>query len=266
MKKQYLTLLEIKEIQLKILDAIDSFCKKKGLRYSLAAGSLLGAVRHHGYIPWDDDIDIMMPRPDYDVFAETFVGFKSNLVFQDAHTDHYHYLPWAKVYDNRTECISYNSISGVYVDVFPIDGLPEKTLLVDYYRNKQKISKLLWQSRKINYRYKPDYSISLRIKNFIKHLVFPSRDRVVLKWKKLYNTYPYETSKYAGAITSIYGMREHMPKTVFENYVDILFEGKYFKCIEAYDSYLSVLYGDYMRLPPVEKRVSHHNNVVYWKV
>lgn len=265
MKKKDITLLEMREIQLQILDVVDSFCRSHNLRYSLAAGSLLGAVRHHGYIPWDDDIDIMMPRPDYDVFAETFVGFNSNLVLQDVQTDHFHYLPWAKVYDNRTELIQYNSVGGVYIDIFPIDGLPDKTLLVDYYKNKQKISKLLWQSREINYRYMPDYSISLKIKTFIKRFVFPSRNKVIVRWKKLYNTYPYESSKYAGAITSIYGMREHMPKTVFDNYVDLPFEGKYYKCIKAYDSYLSKLYGDYMRLPPVEKRVSHHNNVVYWK-
>lgn len=265
MNKNYLSLSEIKELQLNILEVIDSFCKKKELRYSLAAGSLLGAVRHHGYIPWDDDIDIMMPRPDYDVFVMEFIGYSPNLIMQDVSTDPCHYLPWAKVYDNRTECISYNSISGVYVDVFPIDGLPDKSLLVGYYKSKQKISKLLWQSRKINYHYLPNNSISLRIKTFIKRFVFPSRNKVIVRWKKLYNTYPYESSKYAGAITSIYGMREHMPKTVFDNYVDLPFEGKYYKCIKAYDSYLSKLYGDYMRLPPVEKRVSHHNNVVYWK-
>lgn len=268
MKRKNVTLSEMREIQLQILDVVDSFCRSRNLRYSLAAGSLLGAVRHHGYIPWDDDIDIMMPRPDYDVFAESFEGVNSNLVFQDVHTDHFHYLPWAKVYDNRTELIQYNSVGGVYIDIFPIDGLPDASLLSDYYNKLQRIKDLLWYSLKPNYKYVNKCFTSiflLKAKVIMKHILYPSREKTINLWRDLYNTYPFDKSDFAGEITSVYGMREHMPKTVFVKYVDILFEGKYYKCVEAYDRYLSILYGDYMRLPPVEKRVSHHDSVVYWK-
>lgn len=264
MKKE-LSLSEIREIQLQILGFIDSFCKKRNLRYSLAAGSLLGAVRHHGYIPWDDDIDIMMPRPDYEVFVNEFDGFKANLVVQDAHSDPSHYLPWAKVYDNRTELISSNSIGGVYVDIFPIDGLPDWSCLKDYCTEVQKLTNQLWYSMKPNYEYVGENKTLLRAKVFVKQLIYPSRKRVLSKWRSFYNKYPFEKSEFAGEITSIYGMKEHMPKRIFEKFVDMPFEERTYKCIQDYDIYLNKLYGDYMILPPVEERVSHHHQVVYWK-
>lgn len=265
MEKKELALFEIREIQMQILDIIDVFCKNNGLRYSLAAGSLLGAVRHHGYIPWDDDIDIMMPRPDYEVFINEFIGYNSNLVLQDAHTDPFHYLPFAKVYDKRTELIQSNSIGGVYVDIFPIDGLPDLSNLADYYSRVQALTNQLWYSMTPNYQYVKDNRLMLKAKVFVKHLIYPSRTKVIKKWKHLYNSYPFDKSNYAGEITSIYGMKEHMPKCIFEKYVVMSFEGRSYKCIQEYDTYLSSLYGDYMTLPPVEERVSHHQQVVYWK-
>lgn len=265
MKKITISLSEIKDIQLGILNVIDCFCKSKNLRYSLAAGSLLGAVRHQGYIPWDDDIDIMIPRPDYERFIREFNGYNANLVLQDANTDPSHYLPFAKVYDNRTELISSNSIGGVYVDIFPIDGLPDISNISNYYEKVVKLTKLLWYSMKPNYKYVDGNKLLLKGKIMVKALIFPSRNTVVRDWQRLFNTYPFDGSSNAGAIVSDYGLREHLPRAVFDNYVDMLFEGRYYKCIEAYDVYLRNLYGDYMQLPPVEERVSHHNNHVFWR-
>jgi len=264
MKKE-ISLSEIRKIQLQILDVIDSFCEKRNLRYSLAAGSLLGAVRHHGYIPWDDDIDIMMPRPDYEVFVNEFDGFKTNLVVQDVHSDPNYYLPWAKVYDNRTELVSSNSIGGVYVDIFPIDGLPDAQNLTDYYNKVQKLTNLLWYSMKPNYEYVEGNKTLLRVKVFVKQLIYPSRNGVISKWRALYNKFPFEKSEFAGEIISIYGMKEHMPKRIFEKFVDLPFEKRTYKCIQEYDIYLTKLYGDYMTLPPVEERGTHHHQSVFWK-
>lgn len=265
MKEKELTLDEIREVQLSILDGIDSFCRNNDLRYSLAAGSLLGAVRHHGYIPWDDDIDIMMPRPDYEKFIKDFIGYKSNLILQDSYTDSFHYLPWAKVYDNRTELYSSNSVGGVYVDVFPIDGLPDLSHLSDYYRKVQALTDQLWFSMRPNYKYVNDNHFLLKVKVFVKHIIYPSRKKVISKWESFFNTFPFDKSNYAGEIISIYGMKEHLPKCVFDHYIDLSFEGKSYKCIKEYDTYLSKLYGDYMTLPPVEERVSHHHQTVFWK-
>ena len=116
---------EIKTIQLDILQSIHQFCETNNIRYSLAYGTLLGAIRHKGYIPWDDDIDVMMPRPDYERFIQNYPNFCDRNIVQTYNNDNSYYLWCAKVYDNRTEQITFPTRSGVCVDVFPIDGLPD---------------------------------------------------------------------------------------------------------------------------------------------
>ena len=117
---------ELKEIQLNLLNNIDHFCKSNGIQYFLAYGTLIGAIRHDGFIPWDDDIDIAMPRPDYDRFIKKFNAYSKDYQVEDySITDNYP-TPFAKVIDTRTEMrmTLYNQrSSGVYIDVFPIDGI-----------------------------------------------------------------------------------------------------------------------------------------------
>lgn len=131
MKKEIM-LEELREIQLQMMDKIHEFCESHNIRYSLGGGTLLGAVRHKGYIPWDDDIDIMLPRPDYDRFIREFEGAYKDLNIQHLGNDDTCCIPFAKVYDNRTVLIEKHQRSGVYIDVFPVDGLPEEQYILDY--------------------------------------------------------------------------------------------------------------------------------------
>ena len=138
-----MTLDEIHDVQIHILDKIDEICRHLNLRYSLGGGSLLGAVRHKGYIPWDDDIDIMLPRPDYETLLKAFYCKYPHLIIQDYNSDIAYQLRWARIYDDRTLLISKNTIDGVFVDVFPIDGLPPLHEMKDYMDRLKRLRKNL---------------------------------------------------------------------------------------------------------------------------
>ncbi len=127
MKK--LNLDEIKKIEFEILIAFDTVCKEHNLRYGLSGGTLLGAIRHGGFIPWDDDIDVVMPRPDYERLIDiSNKVFNDRLFFSTPKTDYNTVHAYGKLYDMRTELIEFPDSkrlkSHVYIDVFPLDGLP----------------------------------------------------------------------------------------------------------------------------------------------
>lgn len=261
-KGDKIELKDMRNIQLDILDKIDDVCKKNGLVYSLGGGTLLGAVRHKGYIPWDDDIDIMMPRPDYEKFIDLFYGLYPHLTLQHYKKDDTYYFLFAKVYDNRTCLIEENTVGGVYVDVFPIDGLPSEKDLPDYLNKLYNTKENLIRSTKF-YKFKDGHL--MRLKYLMKRLMYPSRKKNIELLDNLFNSYPFETSKYAGAITGIYKEKEHMDASVFKKYIEVEFEGHKYMAISDFDSYLTKHYGDYMTLPPLEQQVSNHSYEVYWK-
>jgi len=255
---------EIHGILLDIMTYVDKFCRTNGIRYSLGGGTLLGAVRHKGFIPWDDDIDIMMPRPDYERFI---AGFNLN---NDSHyrcimdTDDEHacfHQVYAKVHDIRTTSVETEEIThfkyGLNIDIFPIDGMPE---------NPDTARKHIKQCRSAKHRLAmrqgPVFDGDHKLKRLFSHL------RPVSHWMKKFDRltkkYEYSTSSHAGAISGRYGMKEYHQKSIFEEYTDILFEGKTFRAIKDYDLYLTQHYDDYMQLPPENKRVTHSLEA-YWK-
>lgn len=264
-KGREMSLEEIHKVQINILDKIDETCKNLNLRYSLGGGSLLGAVRHKGYIPWDDDIDIMLPRPDYETLIKSFKCKYPHLIIQDYNTDIAYQLRWARVYDNRTILISKNTIDGVFVDVFPVDGLPPLNEMKDYMDRLKKLRRNLARVTKHHSEAVQKNYYVLRFKYYIKRIIFPSRKRVVTELENLFHSYPFESSDYAGAITGMFGIKEHMSVDVFKEYIWLEFEGKKYMCIKRYDAYLTQHYGDYMQLPPINKRKTHHEFKVYWK-
>ncbi len=255
---------ELRDIQLGILDKIHAFCMERGIRYSLGGGTLLGAVRHKGYIPWDDDVDIMLPRPDYNRFLKEFDGQYPHLRIQNAFTDPEYILPFSKVIDDRTileERVSEKEIrkSGVFIDVFPVDGLPSEKELDRF-------------CKKIAYIRKPMIYTSQADDSFVR---FPflkcicrlliNHDKAVVWSERAMSSIDFRTATYAGAISGRYGEKEHMPSDVFHEYSDIAFEGRTYRCISAYDGYLKKHYGDYMQLPPEYMRVRAHNFSAWWK-
>ena len=259
---------EIKEIQVNILKIIDEFCKKNGLKYYLAGGTLLGAIRHKGYIPWDDDIDVCMPRKDYEFFVKNFLCYKDNLEVRSNLLGNLD-IPFAKVIDLNTIIDSKFDESEInkhlWIDIFPVDGLSEDLEEVKKIYDKCSFYRtiLLLADAKLG-------EGTTFFRKYSKYILKPlaklyGRKRCVDKIEQIAKSNSYETSKYVGAVTwGLYGIGERMLKSEFEKPVEVEFEGHKFPAFSCWDSYLTGLYGDYMQLPPVEKRKTH-NMTVYLK-
>lgn len=257
MQRRQIDKAEMQKIQLDILNDIHQFCTANNIRYSLAYGTLLGAVRHKGYIPWDDDIDLIMPREDYERFIKEYKS-DCNEVLDLSKSDVCKEL-FVKVSRKNTimkDCLLGRKLWGINIDIFPIDNIMDnyKELLDKYHKLEKKL-----------YRFCPYYKgsehkkISLFLKNIIKRIVFLYPYNI-LRIKKQINDLirTSEKTTKAGLLLNGYGENEFFDKGLFENYSTILFEGKYYNTISDYDKYLSQIFGDYMQLPPEEIRKSHH--------
>lgn len=260
-----MTLQEIQDLQLEMMQKVHEFCVSHNIRYSLGGGTLLGAIRHKGYIPWDDDIDIMMPRPDYERFIREFKGVDSDLTIQNYYTDISFHREWTRINNDRTLLVYALAVGGVYVEIFPIDGLPDEEKTREYLSYIKSLRTKLWRTvKKKREAVRGNFYIS-RLKYYLRQLVFPSRKTIIGEYEKLFDSYPFDTAKYAGAIIGVYGMKEHMDADVFKKYILVPFEKYQFYAIADYDAYLKKHYGDYMKLPPKEQQKSEHNFKVYWK-
>ena len=259
---------ESKKVELDILESVASFCEENGIRYFLAYGTLIGALRHKGFIPWDDDIDIQMPREDYNRLISSFNEKKHNpnLCLVPPHDPKSRH-PIVKIIDVRTvkieEGVDYSAGSlGVDIDIFPIDGQPDNE--VDYQQWYKKLRRL--------YAFYTYSIMSSRGGSLKKRLLFSlikmcmSRRYVKKRADSLHKKYPYESSKYLGTIESAFNsIGNRVERECFSDFVLVEFEGKQFRAPIGYDAILTKIYGDYMQLPPEEKRVSHHSANTYWK-
>lgn len=252
---------EIKKLELEILLKFDEFCKQHKLRYYLSDGTLLGAIRHKGFIPWDDDIDVCMPRPDYERAVKLFRILDGRYKLRSNHIDDFS-APFAKLVDLNTRVVSRISNSNIelnlWIDIFPVDGLPDNIDIVERIYRKSYFYRcmlMLYDSKEIH-----DEKI---IKRIMKYVLKPialliGKKFFINKLEKIAIQYKYETSKYVGSITwGLYGVGERMLKSEFEKSVEVDFEGYKFPAFSCWDSYLRGLYNDYMQLPPIEKRKTH---------
>ena len=265
-----LTLNEIKDVELSILSELDKICQENDLRYWLTAGTLLGAIRHKGFIPWDDDIDILMPRKDYMLLIDFFKHNQTsiNLISHESNDDYYRLFAKAcdnstLIIDNQVDVNNYNA--GVWVDIFPIDGLGDdyKQATKIFKKTKFKRSVLIASIWKHFFRSKTKSIIYEPIRFFFYIIAkFSNKKKLIQKIEKHYINIDFDSSKYCGCVCGNYGVIE---KKLFDETIDAEFEGKNFKIIKDYDSYLTYLYGDYMKLPPEEKQKTHHDYTAFWK-
>jgi len=259
--------MELKDIQISIMKEIDSYCKEHNLAYYLAGGTLLGAVRHKGFIPWDDDVDLIMPRSDYEKFLTEFST--SHCKVYSLYTSPKCRFPFAKVYDTRTSVIegSFRKKAdfGVFVDIFPLDIASDDSLLihkqVEHSRFYQQLLKI--KLSRMGKHWNLSQNLSILVGNFFL-LPFSTTwfSRKIDAVAKM-NTH-LQTNK-MGCMVWGYREREILDKSSYASGVPIEFEKLVFPAPCGYHEYLSSLYGDYMKLPPIEKQVSKHDFVAYWK-
>lgn len=261
---------EMKLIQMDILEALQRFCVENGLTYSLSSGSLIGAVRHGGYIPWDDDIDVYMLRADYnrlmEIFPEVYDGrYAIGSLERHPQWDRM----FAKIFDNRTVLVENRRDAvetGVNIDIFPIDDVPADESQWLRYNNRRSFlcnlyfmkDRILFDKNRAWWKTVLLIPVKMALLPWSKRAMAEKMDKFAKKWDGCGSGRVYNCSL---------GLFADNPfsKNLFDAIMDIPFEDRTFKCFAGYDEYLTATYGDYMRLPPAEKRITHHKFKAWYK-
>lgn len=259
---------EYKKRLLGILNYIDSVCRSIGVNYSLAYGTLLGSIRHKGFIPWDDDIDIMMERKDYLVFEQFLLKNKNQKynLFSLNCLKKYD-CPLAKMVDTETYLIQKwqkETVKlGAFVDIFVFDRVPMEPRKRNRFFKKTENLQRLWYIA--NLKTIKDYKVNI----LIKMLLIPVRiigPRFFAKKLNKLSTKYLENNNYplSNVSFSIYGReKETFDSSFFEKMSSVVFENRPFLAIETFDHFLKKVYKNYWELPPVEKRKYHHDFEIY---
>ena len=262
---------EVKKVQLDILKAVDKWCRENGVNYFMTCGTLLGAVRHKGYIPWDDDVDIVMLRPDYERFISEFNKNRND----DLSVLHFSIDPkfpyeFAKIQNKKTKMQENAGIQydlGINIDLFVLDNLGSEL------SNAEKLAKKLRFPNSV-------FDIKLTVGNkYHKRTLIKSIGVGVLKvmaapisvnWcinriNRIAKSHAEEEpGEYLVGLSSrSFNPTQKYKYEWFKDSVELSFEDNMFKAPVGYDGVLKVLYGDYMCLPPAEKQVTHHDYKAY---
>jgi len=250
-----------------ILKKIMAICEENNIRWFVGYGGCIGAIRHKGCIPWDDDVDVCMPRPDYDRFVEickkTDLG---NYELASIDVTPYYYEYFVRVFDKNSTILFapwHTHVSGIFVDIFPLDGAADGNI----YRNYKHF--IFWQ--KISRNSHHGFSKAKRrellksggyrgylVSAFTSQFRKPLQEISVRKIETIIRRYSYEDSEYCTFYYDVYGMRHVIPKKWVEETIFVPFEDIQVRIPKYYHEYLTHLYGDYMTPPPVEKRDDRH--------
>lgn len=263
MKMDMSILRKLQLVELEILDEVVSICEKNNLDYFLMEGTLLGAIRHKGFIPWDDDIDIAMPREHYEKFLKLAkTQLNSNYFVHCIDTDPSYWLPFAKVRKNGTIVeeeimTSIDTHKGIYIDIFPLDNANKQESMIQKLQAyvTKKLMAVIWLKRglltkKINLKHK-----------IVLTLLKPVRLKYLsLLQQKIMSINKNKDSKYFVNLGSCYNYLKHtIPKNRYYPPVKVEFEGKYYNAPNDWDYILRRIYGEnYLELPPEEKRTNHN--------
>lgn len=257
-----ITLEDIRKYQIWVLNQVVDFCNEQGLTYFLTGGTLIGAVRHQGYIPWDDDIDISMLREEYEHFIRIFPQNHPNLYLYCPERVKDSIYPFVKVCLRNTlfheEAFNDGVNLGINIDLFPIDEIAEDK--VDDTLKKVFVLRSMGTRKAVKYTTHKG-GVLAKISKYVYHKFLSclsysyiyKRLNVVIRAGKEGRGLPQK-----GIVIWGYGKKELVDPSVFEGTTFVAFEGRQYKAPAKYDEWLRHIYGDYMQLPPEEKRISQH--------
>ena len=270
-----MTLRDIQLVGLEILKDIHQFCMSHGIRYTLYGGTMLGAIRHKGFIPWDDDVDIAMPREDYERFVNEYSSNRGySLYCPEKDTS---WLTYARVCDTERTFVRNDwspwcpYSTGVWVDVFPLDGAPDNPTGAE-----EQISKLkpLWISlfrcralKGTPMREKKSLPQVLRLARikFLKLFDGISLEDVRSEYIRICKEVPFGTTKHYSNYSYLgYGIKEYQSVSDYDSMITVPFEDSYFQCIGGYHQHMTNKYGNYMVPPKNKEQNGHGGYEFYW--
>lgn len=269
-----LTVREIQEESLKILLDVHGFCMKNGIKYSLSGGTLLGAVRHQGFIPWDDDVDIYMLRPEYDRFLATYKS--DEYVLMSMETDKDYFLPYAHVVDMRRTYMSYNYYPfyrkpcGLKIDIFPIENVSDKAADYDaQFERCLAYGKKFLYARKAYWKFSWNKSLRYRLQLLVKKIKTLNGRSVYYWCRKIDENarqYLPGSTNYLGLVClPLARTKQRFPASDFTHTVLLPFEGHQLCAMNGYEDLLNIAFGpDYMTPPPPEKQKPVHGMEIFY--
>ena len=268
-----LSLKELQQVNLDILKDVHTFCEANCIKYSIAYGTLIGALRHKGFIPWDDDVDIIMPRPDFERFCKTYHS-ENGLKMIYYGIDKSALAAFARVVecektDYETERPWTAQKSGVWIDIFPLDGVKNQQEYSRRYERLKPISKFVYKFRRQNHHIAPSDSWWSKTKTIIARVIglngwLPRMllNKVIIRTMTKYN---YDDCDIYGQISCLDDRPIVFSKKGFDNPVLLDFEDAQFMAMSDYDEVLRKLYGDYMQMPPEDKRAPKQYWIHFYK-
>lgn len=252
---------ELKQKLLNMLKWFHAFCKEHGLRYYALGGTMLGAVRHKGFIPWDDDVDLGMPRGDYEKLIDLTRDLKGKYVLETPYTKEKNFFySFSKLYDTETTLVEntkYKIKRGIYLDVFPLDGIGDS--YEESRNNYKKITRLnnLLMLKVAGFRKGRKLYKNLGVALF--RIIPLNPKKILYKLDKTCAALSFDDKAFVGNLTGAWGFREVVPYDVMGTPALYDFEDLQIYGAAKPDEYLTSLYGDWRKLPPIEKQVTHHD-------
>ena len=267
-----MTLKDVQDVSLDIMKNLHKFCIAHNLRYSMGFGTLLGAVRHKGFIPWDDDIDIVMLRNDYDKFCAVWKDTPEFKLFNYERGNMY--AACSRLCDMQQTFVKtgtplFTEQTGIWIDIFPLDYIDDdhdaflkhNYIVKDAHLNvmKKRDSMVNWDDRVKNVATATKWIA----KKIIRH---QSVMKLVSYHVQLCKNFSAPSHRVCCLSFPTYLDRESTPIHVFDNYIELPFEGTHFLAMKGYDEYLHGIYDNYMQMPPKEKQTRGHScHKFYWK-